>query len=218
MAYVGLPGLYVINSDGSGNREIDSYVSAFPTVWDPKRKGVIYTSVGPTFESEDTSVDIYSVEVDVDEPRFTKLTIDGLNNVFPAVSPDGKWLAFRLGRTDHKNLYNTNAGEGEKGGLTQLTNGPCSDTLSNWSPDGGWIVFASDRHNPGSGSFGLYIIHPNGTGLRHLIHSGSAGRTNHPWFSPDGKHTVFTSDSAAVSAEPMSNPHHYQPYGERYLP
>ncbi|KAM0070703.1 putative transcription factor WD40-like family [Helianthus debilis subsp. tardiflorus] len=123
-------------------------------------------------------------------------------------------LAFRLGRTGHKNLYNTNAVEGEKGDLTQLTNGPWSDTLCNWSPDGGWIVFASDRHNPGSGSFWLYIIHPNGTGLRHLIHSGSAGRTNHPWFSPDGKHIVFTSDYAAVSAEPMSNPHHYQPYGE----
>ncbi|KAF5791234.1 putative transcription factor WD40-like family [Helianthus annuus] len=214
IAYVGLPGLYVINSDGSGNRVIDPDVSAFPTVWDPKRKGVIYTSLGPTFASEDTSVDIYSVEVDLDEPRFTKLTIDGLNNAFPAVSPDGKWLAFRSGRTGHKNLYIMDAVEGEKGGLTQLTNGPWSDTMSNWSPDGDWIVFASDRHNPGSGSFGLYIIHPNGTGLRHLIHSGSAGRTNHPWFSPDGKRIVFTSDYAAVSAEPISNPHHYQPYGE----
>ncbi|KAM0000200.1 putative transcription factor WD40-like family [Helianthus debilis subsp. tardiflorus] len=214
IAYVGLPGLYLINSDGSGNRVIDPDVSAFPTVWDPKRKGVIYTSLGPTFASEDTSVDIYSVEVDVDEPRFTKLTIDGLNNAFPAVSPDGKWVAFRSGRTGHKNLYIMNAVEGEKGGLTQLTNGPWSDTMCNWSPDGDWIIFASDRHNPGSGSFGLYIIHPNGTGLRHLIHSGSAGRTNHPWFSPDGKRIVFTSDYAAVSAEPISNPHHYQPYGE----
>ncbi|KAJ9567690.1 hypothetical protein OSB04_003656 [Centaurea solstitialis] len=44
--------------------------------------------------------------------------------------------------------------------------------------------------------------------------SGSAGRTNHPWFSPDGKYIVFTSDYAAVSAEPISNSHHYQPYGE----
>ncbi|MFS7960619.1 putative transcription factor WD40-like family [Helianthus anomalus] len=84
-------------------------------VWDPKRKCVIYTSLGPTFASEDTSVDIYSVEVDVDEPRFTQLTIDGLRNIFPAVSPDGKWLAFRSGRTGHKNLYIMNAIEGEKG-------------------------------------------------------------------------------------------------------
>ncbi|KAI3726570.1 hypothetical protein L1987_66368 [Smallanthus sonchifolius] len=214
IAYVGLPGLSVVNSDGSGNREIDPDVSAFSTAWDPKRKGVIYISIGPTFASEDTDVDIYSVEVDADEPGYTKLTTGGQNNAFPSVSPDGKWVAFRSGRSGHKNLYIMNAIEGEKGGLTQLTSGPWSDTMCNWSPDGDWIAFASDRHSPGSGSFGLYMIHPNGTGLQHLIHSGSAGRTNHPWFSPDGTHIVFTSDYAAVSAEPISNPHHYQPYGD----
>ena len=58
------------------------------------------------------------------------------------------------------------------------------------------------------------MIHPNGTGLRKLVQSGSAGRTNHPWFSPDGKRVAFTSDYAGISAEPISNPHHYQPYGE----
>ncbi|KAM0000199.1 putative transcription factor WD40-like family [Helianthus debilis subsp. tardiflorus] len=214
IAYVRLPGLYVVNSDGSGNRVLNPDITAFSTAWDPKRKGVIYTSIGPTFASEDTDVDIFSIDADADEPRFTKLTFGGQNNAFPAVSPDGKWVVFRSGRTGHKNLYIMNAVEGEKGGLTQLTNGPWSDTMCNWSPDGEWIAFASDRHNPGSGSFRLYMIHPNGTGLRHLIHSGSAGRTNHPWFSPDGKRIVFTSDYAAVSAEPISNPHHYQPYGE----
>ncbi|KAK1433356.1 hypothetical protein QVD17_10266 [Tagetes erecta] len=213
IAYVWLPGIYVINSDGSGRRVIDPDVSAFSTVWDPKRKGMIYTSIGPTFASEDTSVDIYSIDVDVDEPRFTKLTIGGQNNAFPSVSPDGKWIVFRSGRTGHKNLYIMNA-IGEKGGLTQLTEGPWSDTMCSWSPDGDWIAFVSDRHNPGSGSFALYLIHPNGTGLRHLIHSGSGGRVNHPGFSPDGNHLVFTSDYAGVSAEPISNPHHYQPYGD----
>ncbi|KAK9066824.1 hypothetical protein SSX86_014147 [Deinandra increscens subsp. villosa] len=214
IAYVGLPGLYVVNSDGSGTKEIAPDITAFSTAWNPKRKGVIYTSIGPTFASEDTDVDIYSIEVDTDEPGFTKLTAGGLNNAFPSVSPDGKWVAFRSGRTGYKNLYIMNAIEGEKGGLTQLTNGPWSDTMCNWSPDGDWIAFASDRHSPGSGSFGLYMIHPNGTGLRHLIHSGAGGRTNHPWFSPDGERIVFTSDYAAVSAEPISNPHNYQPYGD----
>ncbi|KVH88570.1 Six-bladed beta-propeller, TolB-like protein [Cynara cardunculus var. scolymus] len=214
IAYVGLPGLYVANSDGSGHREIIPDISAFSTVWDPKRKGVIYTSIGPTFASVDTGVDIISVELDADELSFKKLSIGGQNNAFPSVSPDGNWIAFRSGRTGHKNLYIMDAHDGEKGGLTQLTNGPWSDTMCNWSPDGDWIAFASDRHNPGSGSFALYMIHPNGTGLRQLIHSGAAGRTNHPWFSPDGKYIVFTSDYAAVSAEPISNPHHYQPYGD----
>ncbi|XP_023730190.1 uncharacterized protein LOC111877919 [Lactuca sativa] len=214
IAYVRLPGLYVVNSDGSDHREIAPDITAFSTAWNPTRKGVVYTSIGPTFASEATDVDIFAVEVDKDEPTFTKLTFGGQNNAFPSVSPDGKYIVFRSGRSGHKNLYIMNALEGEKGGLTQLTNGPWSDTMCNWSPDGDNIAFASDRHNPGSGSFALYMVHPNGTGLRQLIHSGSFGRTNHPWFSPNGKYIVFTSDYAAVSAEPISNPHHYQPYGD----
>ncbi|KAL4584998.1 hypothetical protein LXL04_009611 [Taraxacum kok-saghyz] len=213
IAYVGLPGLYVVNSDGSDHREIAPDITAFSTAWNPARKGVVYTSIGPTFASVATDVDIYAVEVDTDEPTFTKLTFGGQNNAFPSVSPDGKYIVFRSGRSGHKNLYIMSA-LGEKDGLTQLTNGPWTDTMCNWSPDGDHIAFASDRHNPGSGSFALYMVHPNGTGLQQLIHSGSLGRTNHPWFSPDGKSVVFTSDYAGVSAEPISNPHHYQPYGD----
>jgi Tol biopolymer transport system component len=143
-----------------------------------------------------------------------KLTVGGGNNAFPSPSPDGKWIVFRSGRSGHKNLYIMDAEDGEAGGIRRLTEGPWSDTMCNWSPDGEWIAFASDRHNPGGGSFAIYMVHPNGTGLRRVVHSADGGRTNHPWFSPDSKSLVFTTDYAAVSAEPISNPHHYQPYGE----
>jgi len=89
--------------------------------------------------------------------------------------------------------------------------------MCNWSPDGEWIAFASDRENPGSGSFELFKMHPNGSGLQKVIQSGLGGRMNHPWFSPDGKYIVLTSDFAGVSAEPISNPHHYQPYGDIFV-
>ncbi|CBI18981.3 unnamed protein product, partial [Vitis vinifera] len=179
IAYVEFPGVYVVNRDGSGRREVFSGI-AFSTAWDHKRKGVVYTSAGPTFATESTKVDIVSINVDdVDQPSYKKLTTGG--------------------------------------GIHRLTEGPWTDTMCNWSPDGDWIVFASDRENPGGGGFELYVIHPNGTGLRKVVHSGSAGRTNHPWFSPDGKSIVFTSDYAAVSAEPISNAHHYQPYGDIFV-
>ncbi|KAF5929910.1 hypothetical protein HYC85_000107 [Camellia sinensis] len=207
------PGLYVVKRDGSGLRQVFTG-TAFATAWDPKRKGVVYTSVGPTFESESTKVDVISINVDDDEESsYKKLTTGGENNAFPSPSPDGKWLVFRSGRSGHKNLYIMDALDGEKGGLYRLTEGLWTDTMCNWSPDGDWIVFASDREKPGSGSFELYMVHPNGTGLKKLVHSGSSGRANHPWFSPDGKTIVFTTDYAGVSAEPISNPHQYQPYG-----
>lgn len=216
IAYVNFPGVYVMNHDGSGVRSVLTR-TAFSTAWDWKRKGVVYTSVGPTFASESTKVDIISINVDDDVPSFKQLTTGGENNAFPSASPDGKWVAFRSGRSGHKNLYLMDAVNGEAGGLYRLTEGPWSDTMCNWSPDGDWIAFASDRENPGSGSFELFKIHPNGTGLQKVIQSGSGGRANHPWFSPDGKYIVLTSDYAGVSAEPISNPHHYQPYGDIFV-
>lgn len=216
IAYVKFPGVYVVNRDGSDRREVHSG-TAFSTSWDPVRPGVVYTSTGPTFATEGTNVDIISISIDgADGPIAKKLTTNGKNNAFPALSPDGKWVVFRSGRSGHKNLYMMDAAEGETGGLERLTDGPWTDTMCAWSPDGDWIAFASDRSDPGSGSFELYLIHPNGTGLRKLVQSGSAGRANHPYFSPDGQSIVFTSDYAAVSAEPISNSHHYQPYGEIY--
>ncbi|XP_058786924.1 uncharacterized protein LOC131661404 [Vicia villosa] len=211
IAYVEMPGVYVVNRDGSNLRKVSNEM-AFSTAWDRVRTGIIYTAVGQTFASESTQVDIISI--DVDRNIVKKLTLDGKNNAFPAPSPDGKWIVFRSGRSGHKNLYVMDAVEGEKEGLRRLTEGPWTDTMCNWSPNGEWIAFASDRHDPGSGSFEIYLIHPDGTGLRKLIQSGSGGRTNHPYFSPDGKSIVFTSDYAGISAEPISNPHHYQPYGE----
>ncbi|XP_050223484.1 uncharacterized protein LOC126673393 [Mercurialis annua] len=106
--------------------------------------------------------------------------------------------------------------KGESGGLFRLTEGSWSDTMCNWSPDGEWIVFSSDREDPGSGSFELFLIHPNGAGLKRLFQSGLGGKINHPYFSPDGKSLVFATDYAGISAEPISNPQNPQPYGEVY--
>ncbi|KAL0360269.1 UNVERIFIED_CONTAM: hypothetical protein Sradi_3711400 [Sesamum radiatum] len=166
IAYVKFPGLYVMNSDGSGIRTVLTR-TAFSTAWDWKRKGVVYTSVGPTFASESTKVDIVSINVD-ERLGYKKLTLGGENNAFPSPSPDGKWVVFRSGRSGHKNLYIMDALNGEAGGLYRLTEGPWTDTMGNWSPDGEWIAFASDRENPGS-------------------------------------------------AEPIANPHHYQPYGDIFV-
>ncbi|KAL3840039.1 hypothetical protein ACJIZ3_024630 [Penstemon smallii] len=216
LAYVEQPGLFVMNSDGSGVRNVLNG-TAFATSWDWKRKGVVYTSVGPIFAGESSNVDIISIDVDEEKLSYKTLTIGGKNNAFPSPSPNGKWVVFRSGRSGHKNLYVMDALNGERGRLYRLTEGPWTDTMCNWSPDGEWIAFSSDREDPGSGSYDLFKIHPNGTGLQKVIQSGSGGRVNHPWFSPDGKYIVFASDYAAVSGEPIANSHHFQPYGDIFV-
>ncbi|KAK7410619.1 hypothetical protein VNO78_01556 [Psophocarpus tetragonolobus] len=215
IAYVDMPGVYVVKRDGSKLRKV-SEAMAFSSAWDPVRGGVIYTAMGEGFGPESSEVDIVSINVE-EEKSVKRLSKNGKNNAFPSVSADGKWIVFRSSVSGHKNLYIMDAVDGEEKGLKRLTEGAWTDTMCNWSPDGEWIAFASDRHDPGSGSFQLYLIHPNGTGLRKLFQSGSGGRTNHPYFSPDGKSLTFTTDYAGISAEPISNPHQYQPYGEIFI-
>ncbi|MQL73324.1 hypothetical protein Taro_005646 [Colocasia esculenta] len=229
IAFSALPGVYVMNSDGSGRRQILPDF-AFPTAWDPKRKGVLYTSLGPGFVSPTTEVDVVSITLPDEEeedgaaepttsarPMIKKLTTDGSNNAFPSPSPDGKWLVFRSGRSGNKNLYIMDAVEGEQAGLRRLTNGPWIDTMCTWSPDGEWIAFSSNMDQPDVWGFSLYLIHPNGTGLRTLFRSGANGRANHPAFSPDSKRVVFSTDYAGVSSEPVSNANSALPYGEIYV-
>jgi len=47
--------------------------------------------------------------------------------------------------------------------------------------------------------------------------NSSPGWINHPCFSPDSKSLVFTSDYAGLSAEPISVPHQFQPYGDIFI-
>jgi Tol biopolymer transport system component len=78
-------------------------------------------------------------------------------------------------------------------------------------PTGEWIALASDR----DGDFEIWLVHPDGTGLRKLVRGG--GRNNHPHFSPDGQWLVFTSKRAGFSAEEISLPRQPQPYGDLFV-
>ena len=63
-----------------------------------------------------------------------------------------------------------------------------------WSPDGKWIAFASDRGQMPSGGerSELYVMRPNGTGLRRLTHDRSVD--SNPAWSPDGTTIAFVSN------------------------
>ncbi len=58
-----------------------------------------------------------------------------------------------------------------------------------WSPTGEWIAFVSER----TGNDEIWIIHPDGTGLKQLTHN-TWEWDKHPSWSPDGKKIVFWSN------------------------
>lgn len=112
-------------------------------------------------------------------------------------SPDGKTLAFtgqRMveGRLDF-DIYSIPVNGGEE---KRLTTAPGLDDGPEYSPDGAWIYFNSER----TGKMQIWRMHPDGSEQEHVITS----ETN-DWFphiSPDGKWMVYLSYGPEVTGHP----------------
>ncbi|KAF7818089.1 TolB protein-related isoform 1 [Senna tora] len=229
-------GMRIIKSDGSKRWTLFEGRISFYNSWSPTEKHVIYTSIGPIFAASKTTVQI--ARITFDPATLTNdrehipcdikiLTRDNTgNNAFPSCSPDGKSVVFRSGRSGNKNLYIIDAVEGEvNGSIRQLTDGAWIDTMPCWSPKGDLIAFSSNRHNPeNTEAFSIYVVKPDGSGLRRIYIAGKEGseevereRINHVCFSEDGEWLLFTANLGSVTAEPVSWPNQFQPYGDLYV-
>ncbi|KAL2653391.1 hypothetical protein R1flu_021519 [Riccia fluitans] len=213
-------GIYLINLAGKITQTHIYTGRAFGLVWDPKRTGVIYISAGKLFEPVDEEINIVSISnvFGPSKNMVTKqLTKSGTgNNGMPFPSPDGTKMVFRSGRSGYKNLYIMDAIDGEEKMLVRLTNGNWTDNHPRWSASGEWIIFISDREDPGSWNFNIYMIHPDGTGLRKILGTGPGMKT-HPCFLGDEKFIVFSSNYAGFTAEPISVALQFMPQGELFI-
>ncbi len=105
--------------------------------------------------------------------------------VSPAVSPDGTKVAFSaLGDL----WLHTVGGDAER-----LTDDPWIETDPAWSPDGGRLVFASDRDGP----VDLYV-RDLGTGTDRRATEGAAAAL--PAWSPDGSRIAFVGSADGTAA------------------
>lgn len=122
------------------------------------------------------------------------------DDVGPAISPDGKRIAFtrqfgevRHGEIRHTGIYTMRL-DGSR--LRRVTLPPAfsaEDVEPQWSPDGRRVVFA--RHNitlRPKGKQALFIVNADGTGLRRVTpYALKAG--DGPDWSPDGREILFRS-------------------------
>lgn len=129
----------------------------------------------------------------------------GTNCGSPSWSPDGKAIVY----SQDGHLVIWSLADGRIKNLTPP--GGNRDNFPEWSPNGDWISFTSDRD--GDEDFRIYLIRPDGTGLHRITHESG---DSHAIWSPDGKWLIFTSarmgfkDEHALSESP-------QPYGELFI-
>ena len=91
-------------------------------------------------------------------------------DVEPSWSPNGSRLAIATSDATGQDFdIATVAPNGAA--RKRITSGAAWDEKPAWSPDGKWIAFASDRN----GNFDIYVIHPDGTGMRQLTSSTLRG-------------------------------------------
>lgn len=86
----------------------------------------------------------------------------------------------------------TSAQEADQSNIAGLTDP--RDGYPDISPDGEHVVFQSNR----SGTWQLWLVKTDGTGLKRLTHSGANDVT--PVWSPDGTKIMFASDRAGGAA------------------
>ncbi len=122
-----------------------------------------------------------------------------------AVSPDGKRLAWILGREIHVSPLD-NLASGQRVTAATAPDQRCSEGNLAWSPDSVSLAFSSDCAQPGEQS-DFYLSHLDGNPPTRLtlLH----GALDAPAFSPDGKHLAFlyvegaTRPAGALAAEPL---------------
>lgn len=103
----------------------------------------------------------------------------------PAISPDGKWVAYAS--TRHAETTDIYLQKVDGLAVTQLTSDAADDEFPTFAPDGQRLAFASNR----SGTWDLYMMDRTGRNITQITSGPS--HDMHPSFSPDGTRLVYCS-------------------------
>ncbi|HOI53958.1 MAG TPA: DPP IV N-terminal domain-containing protein [Phycisphaerae bacterium] len=97
----------------------------------------------------------------------TRLTDDAANEVQPALSPDGNFIAYASDRSGNWDLFVMTA-DGRK--PFQVTSGLSHEVHPSWSPDGAYLCYS--EHNVRSGQWEIWIVEVANPANRKFVAHG----------------------------------------------
>jgi Tol biopolymer transport system component len=193
--------IMIADADGKNERVLAPHGEIeYSPSYSPDGKWVVFT------QERGGSSDIYRIHPD--GTGLERLTDDPAFDDQGALSPDGRSLAFISTRGNGTaNLWLLDLPTKK---YKSLTTGQAGNYRPAWSPDGSWIAFSSDRDTtagtfPGQWevlqSTGIYVIHPDGTGMRRVTKTG--GVAGSPSWSADSQRILFyeTDETGAYLAK-----------------
>lgn len=180
--------LFVAAADGSDEHPLlASADTDYDPVWAPDGASIVFTS------ERNGSADLFRVTPNGTE--LTRLTTDPAYDDQAAFAPDSRRIVFvSTRRGGRANLWTMDLATQR---VRRLTSGPGGDYRPSWAPNGKWIAFSSGRGNEMPFSHGrwerlqladLYIVHPDGSGLKKLTESGNF--CGSPKWTSDSRHIV----------------------------
>ncbi|HSQ03047.1 MAG TPA: Tol-Pal system beta propeller repeat protein TolB [Burkholderiales bacterium] len=168
--------LQIADADGFGPQTVlSSREPLISPAWSPDGTRIAYVS----FEHNKPTVYVQSLTTG---QRRAVANFPGSNSA-PAWAPDGRHLAVVLTKDRGSQLYLVSADGG--GSATRVTTSSAIDTEPNFSPDGQWLLFTSDR----GGSPQIYRVSVGGGPAQRLTFEGSYNVS--PRYAPDGKSFAF---------------------------
>jgi len=118
---------------------------------------------------------------------LTRLTWGEWSDTQPALSPDGKRIAFASNRNGFWNLYTL---EIQSGKVVQLTDNPTYNSAPTWSPDLAWLAYETFQN----GNLQIALLSLNHSDQKPIILTDDASTSHSPAWAPNGRQIAFISN------------------------